>query len=237
MNTINEKVREWIENGKDYHLGIAILRQYGNKRALVRFLERGEPNVTKREHLEYNLLHLGKVAEHKISEPEIPDELVLRADDTDTEAQAKKDYPPEVIKLKALKAKIYNERAIEHKKFLEVGTSNDVNSIKQRKKIRDKIVFLTNKFHETDAQIQAIFDNLKGKNSTEPVQVVEDNQNKAIDNNQLSPADVLALQKEFDNNVAYISKNKESTKEKIIKNVEDRKARNEEIKKLLEGIK
>jgi len=236
MNTINQQVQKWIDEGKDYRLGIAILRQYSNKRALVKFLERGEPNNAKREHLEYNLLRLGKVIENKTSEPKLPAEIVLRTDDTDTEAQIKKNYPPEVIKLKALKAKIYNQRAIEHKKFLEIGKSNDAKSIKQRKEIRDNIVRLTNEFHSTDAEIQAIFDKLSGKTQAEPKQNTGDNQNRQSGNEQLSPADVLALQKEYDNNVAYISKNRESLKEKIIKNVNDRKARNEEIKKLLEGV-
>lgn len=237
MDTINEKVQEWIDNGKDYHSGIAILRQHGNKRALVKFLERGEPNNAKREHLEYNLLRLGRVIEVKTSEPELPAEIVLRADDTDIKAQTQKNYPPEVIELKALKAKLYNERAVEHKKFLEVGKSNDAESVKRRKEIRDAIVRITDDFHATDAQIQAIFDKLSGKTTDVPQQPASDNQNKSDNNNQLSPAEVLALQKEFDNNVAYISKNKDSVKAKTIKNAEERKARNEEIKKLLEGVK
>lgn len=236
MSTAKDEIQQWIDNGYDYHTGVTILRKYGNKRAMVKFLEKGEPNASKLEHLKYNVLKLVKeVVPAKTDDKFEVEELNLRPDDTDVETQKQKNYPEEVVKLKAVKAKIYTDRALAHKELVEVGTSNDADSVAKRKQLRDTIISLTDDFKSTDAQIQAIFDALSGKVPAQqnPEPVNNDNSNQE---NGLTPAAVLELQKEFDNNVAYISKNKNTTKPATQQKVEERKARNEEIKKLLEGI-
>jgi len=236
MGTLKDEIQQWIDNGYDYFTGILLLRKYGNKRAMVKFLEKGEPNESKLEHLKYNLLKLAK--ELQVSPEVVIEDISLRPDDTEIEIQKQKKYPEEVVKLKAIKAKIYTDRALLHKKLIEVGTSNDPESIEKRKQLRDAIIRLTDEFKATDAKIQSIFDTLSGKVSNNTVVAGKtDSPDDLKPENAITPAAVIELQKEFDNNIAYISKNKNNTKPAIQQKVQERKERNEEIKKLLEDVK
>lgn len=227
MSTLKEKVEQWIAAGCNYNDGLMLLQQNSNKRALIKHLSRGEASPEKLEHLKYNLIEVVSISSHEAAMLNPIPEITLRADDIDAEAQKKQNYPNEVIALKAIKTKLYNERAVIHKKYLEIGKANDPKSIAKRKAIYDRIASITAEFFETDAKIQAIFDTLAGKLPLAP-EPTESN------NSKITPEEVLKLQKELTNNIAYISKNKDL--KKFADKCEERKARNEEIKQLLEGL-
>lgn len=252
MATLKEKVQVWKDNGCDYDEGYQLLMKNSNQRSLIKHLGRGEPNDDKKEHL---LHHLTELANAEVIDPfakQLPEDLKPREDDLNPKLQEGKNYPAEVVELKALKAKLYNDRAIAHKKFHKIGTENDEKSIKKRKEVKAEIEEITKQFSEADAKIQLIFDDIKAKNlkdaegDKESKDVTPPNADgntpPKIDENKdsdkaLSAEDAMKLQQELTNNVAYISKNKKNEKPATIEKVKQRKARNKEIEKLLKGIK
>jgi len=245
MATLKEKVQDWIDNGCDYDEGYQLLMKNSNQRALIKHLGRGEPNDDKRAHL---LHHLTELAKAEIIDPfakQLPEELKPREDDLNPKLQEGKNYPAEVVELKALKAKLYNDRAIAHKTFYKIGIANDDKSIEKRKAVKAEIEEISKQFGEADAKIQTIFDGIKNgnqkKDETNPPADNTVNEQKTESENQdkgkISAEEAVALQKELTNNIAYISKNKENKKPQIIENVKQRKERNIAIDELLKGIK
>lgn len=244
MAILKEKVQVWKDNGCDYDEGLQLLLRNSNHRSLIKHLGRGEATDDKREHLLYHLNELAKVEVIDPFAKQLPEDLKPREDDLNPKLQEGKNYPAEVVELKALKAKLYNDRAIAHKKFHKIGTDNDEKSIKKRKEVKAEIEEITKQFSEADAKIQEIFDDIKTKNLKDPE---GDKEQKELDapktdgqvdcDKGLSAEDAMRLQKELTNNIAYISKNKDNKKPAAIENVKQRKARNKEIEKLLKGVK
>ena len=122
MSNVKEQVQKWIDSGCDYDEGLSILTKHSNKRSLIKHLNRGNANESKKEHLKYHLLQLSDIQESEV--------ITVNVDPFDENEDLIKDksgkpYPKEVSALKKEKHKLYVKRATEHKKFTDIGTNND----------------------------------------------------------------------------------------------------------------
>ncbi len=225
MEDIKKQVENWIKGGYNFNEGILLLTKYGNNRSLLKHINRGIETKDKLEHLKYHLFKIAGINEAEIVEDDTDlaidhnlhgNSSTTLQEDVENDSNGKK-YSDPVIEFKKQKHKLYVDRALEHKKYDEVGTSNDDESKAKRREIKSKIESLTIDIIVTDKKI---VDLLNGK-TPEDKSVIGEFINKIFAKDiplpkpgaELSANEVIALKQAHDNIISSISKKKSKLKE------------------------
>lgn len=220
MEDIKKQVENWIKNGYDYNEGLALLTKYSTSRSLIKHLNRGTATESKLEHIKYHLLKEAGIKENEVIEDDSDltidhnvhgDQNTVLEEDIEQNKEGKP-YSDEVKTLKRLKHKFYVDRAIEHKKYDEVGTSNDEESKAKRREIKAKIESLTLDIIVTDKKIVDLLNGKVAEDKSAIGELINKIFSKDIPlpkpGDELSANEVIALKKAHDNIVSSISKKK-----------------------------
>lgn len=211
--TLQDKLQEWINNGQNYWQGFALLQQHGKNKSLLKHLAKGptQYNSDKLAH------ELKKMAQLK----QLPKPQKKKGDNeggkqkqqpqpqpSEPQPQQNGQKPQVISELEGYKNKLFKEMSDLHSRLTEVKDEQ------KRGEMALQILNYEDRLQETWGQLDDYRDHGKLPEQT--------NGNEVNVNN---------LQKELNNNRAYISKNKNRPgKEEEVKN---REQRNEQIEKML----
>lgn len=167
-----DDIAKWLQSGKDYEKGVALLAKYHKNRIFVQFFQRANPKHTLPK-LEYELRKLLKGQPLTITKPASPKAASPFINKPlSKNAPAKKDVPDTIRKAKDEIYDLFTQISTMHRQLYELGESNSEQVVAQRKAILDERLPLIARYEKMYLLKEKYFDT--GKLDPELIRMVEE---------------------------------------------------------------